>query len=53
VHDLHRVFPATALVAISKTPGRRAQLTRLGAVAVSPKTPAAHVAALLRDLLRK
>jgi hypothetical protein len=46
--DLHTVFPSATVVAISKSPARRAALKSRGIVAVAPSQAAATVAQLLR-----
>jgi hypothetical protein len=50
VHDLHVVFPTTAIVALSGSKVTLAILARQGAVALPSSTPAAKIAALVRKL---
>jgi hypothetical protein len=51
VRELRAVFPATAVVALSKSPVTRTVLAREGATAVSPTIPPQKLTALIRALV--
>jgi hypothetical protein len=50
VATLRTVFPATSVVALSKSPARRAQLAKLRATALPRSTPSSQLAALVARL---
>ena len=52
VRDLHRVFPDTAVIAISQSASSRAAARRAGAVAVKHSAPAATLRRLVARLAR-
>jgi hypothetical protein len=52
-HDLHVVFPTTAIVALSGSKATLAILARQGAIALPSSTPAAKIAALVRRLAKR
>jgi len=50
--DLHRVFPAATVVAISQHADRRSMLRRTGIVTVPAAAPPAQIASLIARLVR-
>jgi hypothetical protein len=53
VRDLRKVFPTTAVVALSKSKATLAILARQGAIALPASTPAAKLAALVNTLSKR